>query len=104
MADTFIEKVTKDAIKLAKHRGSSTLDVVDMALALKKGYGMSVDGLDMSIMGNSSGSGEGGGGAVGSSGWLLNERGVNGGGGNGGGEPSQKKMKVGGNAATAAAM
>lgn len=45
MADAFVEKVTRDSIKLARHRGSSTMDVVDVALALKKGYNMSVPGL-----------------------------------------------------------
>lgn len=45
MADGFIDKVTQDALKLSKHRGSKTLDVVDVALALKKGYGMEVPGL-----------------------------------------------------------
>ncbi|KAL3786675.1 hypothetical protein ACHAWO_013335 [Cyclotella atomus] len=45
MADGFIDKVTQDASKLAKHRGSNMLDVVDVALALRKGYGMEVPGL-----------------------------------------------------------
>lgn len=45
MADAFVEKVTRDSIKLARHRGSSTMDVVDVALALKKGYNMSVPNL-----------------------------------------------------------
>lgn len=45
MADSFVDKVTKDAVRLAKHRGSSSLDVVDVALALKKGYNISVPGL-----------------------------------------------------------
>ena len=45
MADSFVEKVTKDAVRLARHRGSSRLDVVDVALALKKGYNISVPGL-----------------------------------------------------------
>ncbi len=33
------------ATTLAKHRGSKCLDVVDVALALKKGYNMEVPGL-----------------------------------------------------------
>jgi len=45
MADSFVDKVTKDAVRLARHRGSSNLDVVDVALALKKGYNISVPGL-----------------------------------------------------------
>ena len=46
MADDFVTKVTQDALKLAKHRGSKQLDVMDMALALKKGYGMEVPGFN----------------------------------------------------------
>lgn len=104
MADTFIEKVTKDAIKLAKHRGSNTLDVVDMALALKKGYGISIPGLGpLTVAGGASGGG------AGTSGWLLNDSGAKGsssGSGNegGGDEQARKKMKVGSAAAAAAAM
>ena len=45
MADGFIDKVTQDALKLAKHRGSNMLEVVDVALALKKGYDIEVPGL-----------------------------------------------------------
>ena len=45
LADSFLDKVTKDAMRLSKHRGSSCLDVVDVALALKKGYNMEVPGL-----------------------------------------------------------
>ena len=45
LADRFLDKVTKDAIRLAKHRGSNCLDVVDVALALKKGYDLEVPGL-----------------------------------------------------------
>jgi histone H3/H4 len=45
MADSFVDKVTKDAVRLARHRGSGSLDVVDVALALKKGYNISVPGL-----------------------------------------------------------
>ena len=45
MADAFVEKLARDSIKLARHRGSSTMDVVDVALALKKGYNMSVPNL-----------------------------------------------------------
>merc|ERR1712032_1200419 len=45
LADSFVDKVTKDAIKLAKHRGSKTLDAADVALALKKGQSITVPGL-----------------------------------------------------------
>mmetsp|Transcript_35179 Transcript_35179/g.78898 ORF Transcript_35179/g.78898 Transcript_35179/m.78898 type:complete len:311 (+) Transcript_35179:51-983(+) len=44
LADSFVVKVTRDASKLSRHRGSKTLDANDIALALKKGYNMSVPG------------------------------------------------------------
>lgn len=44
LADAFVVKVTKDASKLSRHRGSKTLDANDIALALKKGYNMTVPG------------------------------------------------------------
>ena len=44
LADSFVVKVTRDASKLSRHRGSKTLDASDIALALKKGYNMSVPG------------------------------------------------------------
>lgn len=56
MADGFMDKVTHDALKLAKHRGSNMLDVVDVALALKKGYGIEVPGLGGPSAPNSSSS------------------------------------------------
>mmetsp|Transcript_1789 Transcript_1789/g.3456 ORF Transcript_1789/g.3456 Transcript_1789/m.3456 type:complete len:613 (-) Transcript_1789:61-1899(-) len=45
LADSFLDKVVNMATTLAKHRGSNCLDVVDVALALKKGYNMEVPGL-----------------------------------------------------------
>jgi len=69
MADSFVEKVTKDAIKLSKHRGSKSMDVIDVALALKKGYNMSVPGLGpQSVAGNT----DGGGKVMG--GWLFADK------------------------------
>ena len=79
MADTFVDKVTQDAIKLARHRGSSTMDAVDVALALKKGYNMEVPGLGPPIA-PGTGGGQGG--------WLFADK-VNA----GGGEPPKKKSK-----------
>ena len=67
MADSFVDKVTGDAIKLARHRGSGCLDVADVALALKKGYGMEVPALGgaHSLAKGANGGGQGMGG------WLL---------------------------------
>ena len=95
MADSFVDKVTKDAIKLARHRGSNVVDVVDMALALKKGYNMEVPGLGPPSV---AGAGGKGGQAIG--GWLFADK-VN----LGGNEQPKKKRKASGSAAaTAAAM
>ena len=86
MADSFVEKVTKDAIKLSKHRGSKSMDVVDVALALKKGYNMSVPGLGPpSVAGNA----KGGDNVMG--GWLFADK-VN---ASGEGGPANKKQKTG---------
>jgi hypothetical protein len=75
MADAFIEKVTKDSIKLAKHRGSSYMDVVDVALALKKGYNMEVPGLGRPSVATTDGLGGGGTGGRGTGtvmgGWMF---------------------------------
>ena len=40
MADEFVQNVCEFACKLAKHRGSETLEKIDMALAIKKLYGI----------------------------------------------------------------
>lgn len=69
MADSFVDKVTKDAIKLARHRGSARLDVVDMAVALKKGYNIEIPGLGPPSVA----SGSKGGQVIG--GWLFADRG-----------------------------
>ena len=87
MADSFVDKVTKDATKLARHRGSSNLEVVDVALALKKGYNMEVPGLGPP----SAASG-------GKGGWLFADK------VNPREEKPKKKQKNSGPAATAAAM
>ena len=95
MADSFVDKVTKDAIKLARHRGSNCLDVVDMALALKKGYNIEVPGLGPPSV---AGTGAKGGQVMG--GWLFADKASP-----GGGEQPKKKRKASGTAAaTAAAM
>jgi transcription initiation factor TFIID subunit TAF12 len=102
MADAFVEKVTRDSIKLARHRGSSCMDVVDVALALKKGFNMEVPGLGPPSVAN-------GGSARGEmmGGWLFADK-VNLGAGRskeGGQRPSlSKKRKTSGSAAAAAAM
>lgn len=88
MADSFVDKVTKDAIKLARHRGSTSLDVVDMALALKKGYNIEVPGLGPPSVA----SGSKGGQVIG--GWLFADQ----------GEQPKKKRKASGTAAATAAM
>lgn len=100
MADSFVDKVTKDAIKLARHRGSNCMDVVDVALALKKGYNMEVPGLGPPSVG-AGGGGSAGNGQNAMGGWLFADK-VNLGGGE---EPPKKKRRAGGSAAaTAAAM
>lgn len=91
MADSFVEKVTKDAIRLSKHRSSNCLEVQDVALALKKGYNMEIPGLSPIVAG---GSGDN------NSGWLLTDK-IKGDAGN---EPANKKRKTSGPAAAAAAM
>jgi transcription initiation factor TFIID subunit 12 len=104
MADAFVEKVTRDSIKLARHRGSTTMDVVDVALALKKGYNMEVPGLGPPSVANGSGSSALHGAMMG--GWLFAEKVTVGqgrrSGGEGGGK-SKKKRTGGGSAAAAAA-
>lgn len=94
LADSFVDKVTKDALRLAKHRGSSCLDVVDVSLALKKGYGLSVPGLGPPSVAAD--------GAPKSSvlgGWMFAGK-VNAG-VDGDDEPDAKKRKIVGNAAAA---
>ena len=97
MADSFVDKVTKDAIKLAKHRGSNCMDVVDVALALKKGFNMSVPGLGPPSVAGSATSGGGGTNMMG--GWLFADK-VNA----EGEQPPSKKRKTSGSAAAAASM
>jgi len=45
MADDFVDKVTSQAIRLAKHRGSNTLEVQDIQMILAKQYGIVVPGM-----------------------------------------------------------
>ena len=87
MADSFVEKVTKDATKLSKHRGSKSMEVVDVALALKKGYNMSIPGLGPPSVAGKAGSGDNN--VMG--GWLFADK-VNASGEAG---PASKKQKTG---------
>ena len=45
MADDFLDNVVKRGMRLAKHRGSDRLDVQDLSLVLRKGWGITVPGL-----------------------------------------------------------
>lgn len=45
LADDFLDKVTRQSIRLAQHRGSRTLDVQDVQLALSKQWGIEIPGL-----------------------------------------------------------
>ena len=45
LADDFLDKVTRQSLRLAQHRGSKTLDVQDVQLALSKQWGIVVPGL-----------------------------------------------------------
>lgn len=47
LADDFLDKVTKQAIRLAQHRGSKTLEVRDLQIVLAKNFGIVVPGLGM---------------------------------------------------------
>ena len=47
IADDFIDKVTRQAMRLAQHRGSKTLDVQDLQIVLAKHWGISVPGLGL---------------------------------------------------------
>ncbi|KAL3777996.1 hypothetical protein ACHAW5_003276 [Stephanodiscus triporus] len=102
MTDAFLDKVTRDSIKLARHRGSTCMDVVDVALALKKGFNMEVPGLGPPSVAN-------GGSARGEmiGGWLFADK-VNlgvGRSGEGAKRPSMSKKRraSGGSSAAAAA-
>ena len=44
MADDFLDNVVKRGMRLAKHRGSDRLDVQDLSLVLRKGWGITVPG------------------------------------------------------------
>lgn len=47
LADDFLEKVTNQAVRLAQHRGSKTVDVRDLQIVLAKNFGIVVPGLGM---------------------------------------------------------
>ena len=50
LADDFLDKVTRQAIRLAQHRGSRTLDIQDVQLALSKQWGIVVPGLGPPVL------------------------------------------------------
>jgi transcription initiation factor TFIID subunit TAF12 len=45
LADDFLEKVCRQGLRIAEHRGSKTLDVPDVQLALQKQWGIVIPGL-----------------------------------------------------------
>jgi len=45
LADAFLTRVTEQGMKMARHRGSDKLDARDLALVLKKQWGVVVPGL-----------------------------------------------------------
>lgn len=47
LADDFLDKVTRQALLLCKHRGSDTLDVQDLQIVLAKHWGISVPGMGL---------------------------------------------------------
>mmetsp|Transcript_18054 Transcript_18054/g.19855 ORF Transcript_18054/g.19855 Transcript_18054/m.19855 type:complete len:137 (-) Transcript_18054:106-516(-) len=47
LADDFLDKVTNQAIRLAQHRGSKTVEVRDLQIVLAKNFGIVVPGLGM---------------------------------------------------------
>jgi len=47
IADDFLDKVTRQSIRLAQHRGSKVLDVQDIQVVLAKHWGISVPGLGL---------------------------------------------------------
>jgi transcription initiation factor TFIID subunit 12 len=47
LADDFLDKVTRQAARLAQHRGSSVVDVQDLQIVLAKNFGIVVPGLGL---------------------------------------------------------
>jgi transcription initiation factor TFIID subunit TAF12 len=45
LADDFLEKVTRQAIRLAQHRGSTIVDVQDLQIVLAKNFGIVIPGM-----------------------------------------------------------
>jgi histone H3/H4 len=45
LADDFLEKVTRQATRLAQHRGSTMVDVQDLQIVLAKNFGIVVPGM-----------------------------------------------------------
>ncbi len=50
LADDFLDKVTKQAMRLAQHRGSKVLDVRDLQIVLAKNFGIVVPGLGLPVV------------------------------------------------------
>ena len=50
LADDFLDKVTKQAMRLAQHRGSKILDVRDLQIVLAKNFGIVVPGLGLPVV------------------------------------------------------
>jgi hypothetical protein len=45
LADDFLEKLSRQTLRLAQHRGSKSVDAIDVQLALAKGWNLVVPGL-----------------------------------------------------------
>ena len=50
LADDFLDKVTRQAMRLAQHRGSKILDVRDLQMVLAKNFGIVVPGLGLPVV------------------------------------------------------
>ena len=50
LADDFLDKVTRQAVRMSQHRGSKILDVQDIQLVLAKQWGITVPGLNLPNM------------------------------------------------------
>jgi len=50
LADDFLDKVIKQAMRLTQHRGSKTLDVRDLQIVLAKNFGIVVPGLGLPVV------------------------------------------------------
>jgi transcription initiation factor TFIID subunit 12 len=50
LADDFLDKVCKQSLRLATHRGSTTMDVQDVQLVLAKHWGIVIPGLGPPVL------------------------------------------------------